>query len=1186
MYFKRIDIQGFKSFAESVSVEFNEGITCIVGPNGSGKSNIADAIRWVLGEQSPKMLRGGKMEEVIFAGTASRKSRGMAEVTLVIDNSTGVLPIDYSEVAITRRMYRSGESEYCINNNQCRLRDIRELIMDTGIGVDGYSIIGQGKIADIVSNKPESRREIFEEASGIVKYKTKKAESERKLETSNINLERVSDIITEIESRIDALKEDSEKASEYLTLRDRYKELNINITLKNIENLELKNEYIKDDISGLKGQIDDLKEDKTSIEMELIENRNKNEELGILGNETRDKLLTCVEKINFLDNQDQMIQEKLSSIERDENRLREEISVIEGKLKKETEDSQELYVSKRNAEEELKTLESDLADKIKAYTEITASLSADAETIDGQKNRMYELHNLISEKNSEIKSLIGLQNTLESRKEQLIAEEETMSVSMNELTECYENAVSERDSLKILFENMKAEGQAAMQQYNENLLNEKKLAGEMEAIKISIGQISARKKMIEEMESSYEGYNNAVKFVMKSKFQGINGVLAELIDVPRGYETAIETALGAALQNIVCEDEQSAQTAISALKTNKAGRLTFLPIKSMKSSNLNYEQKIKQAPGFVGFGVECVKFESKYQKVMEYLLGRVIIVDSLNNAVSLSKNAYGAGLRFVTLEGEVINSGGAITGGTFRSSTSNLLQRKTEARQLGEKLSALEQSKLELKRSLEEIRARIGKGQESIQIMEREQRKKELELLSKENAIETAGRQLSELKARSERRQKELDNIESEKRASESMIDKIKAQVSEAGKETEEIERMADSGLIQYEERKLHLESINEKITNARIAFGKAESKKNNIDQLLDRIEEYKKELTGEKNSKEHTIEALKNEKIRLRSGNNSIKVEQKAREQEKSKIEWYLEELREEKEATSKYLDEITKKKDEMEQFLNGYQTQKYDLEIKQAKYETQLDAYKDKLWEEFEISYLHAIEFKKRDFNMSAAVRESREIKKKIDDLGDVNVGAIKEYESVSERYKFLTSQRNDILNAMNSLRKIIDDMDKTIKKHFKESFDKIAHNFENAFTEMFVGGTAELRLEDENNPLESGIEIVAQPQGKKLQNINLMSGGEKTMTAIALMFAVLKAKPTPFCILDEVEASLDDANIDRFARYLSNFNEIQFALVTHQKATMEYADALYGVTMPEQGVSKIISLKLGDEFAVLSG
>lgn len=1181
MYFKSIEMQGFKSFAEPVSIEFHDGITCIVGPNGSGKSNISDAIRWVLGEQSPKMLRGGKMEEVIFAGTASRKSRGMAEVTLVIDNSTGILPIDYAEVAITRRMYRSGESEYAINNNPCRLRDIRELIMDTGIGVDGYSLIGQGKIADIVSNKPESRREIFEEAAGIMKYRTKKAESERKLEASSANLERVNDIITEIESRIDGLKEDSKKASEYLVLRDKYKELEINITLKNIETIELKNEYIKDDLSELSGQIEELKEDKAALDSEIIEYRNRNEELGILGNETRDRLLLSVEKINSLVNQNQLNREKLSAIEKDKERLKEEISVIEGKLEKETENAGEHYADKRKIEEELAALEDDLSQKIKKYTEITAALSSEAEQIDAQKNRIYELHSFIGNKNSEINSLLSLQGTLDRRREQILSEQETAGVSERELTERCESVRKELAALKEQLAETEAESQVLKQKYNENVFKEKKLAGELEELKISIGQISTRKKMIEEMESSYEGYNNAVKFIMKSNLPGINGVVAELIEVPAGFETAIETALGAALQNIVCEDDQSAQNAIGLLKENKAGRLTFLPIRSMRDSGPKYDQSLKSAEGFKGFGVQCIRFDPKYQKVMEYLLGRVIVVDTLNHAVRLSKNASGGGLRFVTLEGEVINSGGAITGGTFRSNTSNLLERKTEAKQLGEKLAIMEQSKADGDRQLEELRAEILRSQEKIQQADRIHREKELELLSKENAAATLTQQLSDLKQSSEKHKKELDNIEAEKKSSVAMIEEIKAAVRKANEEIAEIERTADSGLLQYEARKLELEAVNEEITKARVAVGTAESRKNHLDQLLARIEDYQKELAADKQRKELAIEVLETERRNILSGDSVLENEIKAKEAEKESIERYLSEIQEEKEAASRHLNEITRKKEEMDGILNGFQTQKYELEIKQAKYETQLDSYKDKLWEEFEISYLQAIEFKKKEFNLAAAVRESREIKNRIKELGEVNVGAIKEYESVSERYQFLTNQRNDILSAMNSLKQIIDDMDKTIKRRFKESFDQIVLNFESAFTELFGGGAAELRLEDENNPLECGIEIVAQPPGKKLQNINLMSGGEKTMTAIALMFAVLKAKPTPFCILDEVEAALDDANIDRFARYLSNFKEIQFALVTHQKATMEYADVLYGVTMPEQGISKIISLKLGDAF-----
>ncbi len=479
------------------------------------------------------------------------------------------------------------------------------------------------------------------------------------------------------------------------------------------------------------------------------------------------------------------------------------------------------------------------------------------------------------------------------------------------------------------------------------------------------------------------------------------------------------------------------------------------------------------------------------------------------------------------------------------------------------------------------MRADIGRAQERIRITDQELRGQELELLSKENAIAAMAQQLSDLRQGGEKYENELLNIEAETKSSEAMIEAVRSAIQKAKEEIEAIEGMADAGLMKYEEQKSRLEAVNEEITKARVAAGTAESRKNHVDQLLSRIEEYIKELAAEKAGKESALCALEEEKLNLENSGSILLSEIHAREAEKEAIERYLSEIQEEKDAATRYLNEITRKKEDMDGILSGYQTQKYELEIKQAKYETQLDSYKDKLWEEFEISYLQAIEFRKKEFNLAVAVKESRDIKNRIKELGEVNVGAIKEYESVSERYEFLTGQRNDILSAMNSLRQIIDDMDKTIRQKFKESFDRIVLNFENAFTELFGGGAAELRLEDENNPLECGIEIVAQPPGKKLQNINLMSGGEKTMTAIALMFAVLKAKPTPFCILDEVEAALDDANIDRFARYLTNFNEIQFVLVTHQKATMEYADILYGVTMPEQGVSKVISLKLGDQF-----
>ncbi|MEG1584526.1 MAG: chromosome segregation protein SMC, partial [Anaerovorax sp.] len=613
----------------------------IVGPNGSGKSNISDAIRWVLGEQSPKILRGGKMEEVIFAGTANRKSKGMAEVTLVIDNSKNILPIDYGEVAITRRMYRSGESEYSINKNQCRLKDVRELIMDTGIGVDGYSLIGQGKIADIVSNKTESRREIFEEAAGIVKYRSKKAESERKLVASRANLERVNDIVAEIEGRIGGLKEDSQKATEYLSLRERYRELEINVTLKNIENVESKSNYLKEDLAEMGGRLDSLKEEKKNLDLHVHTNRMRNEELDTRSNNMRDQLLESTAEISNLINRAQLNKEKLITMSREKDRLRGEIQSLEEKIEKEEMGSREIFGNKEKIEAELIGLEQVLRDKRNFYTEKTGALSRSAVDIDLSKNSVYELYTSVSNKNSEINSLTGLQNTLNKRKAQILAEKEMAHIQYRQMDQSLEDAQEENRVLleKIAFLSEKGRKETII--YNESVTKERRVAKEVEACNVEIGQVSTRKKMIEEMESNYEGYNHAVKFIMKSNLSKINGVVAELIHVPHGFETAMETALGAAMQNIVCEDDQSAQAAVSLLKAKKAGRLTFLPITSIKSFGQKQNDSLRDAVGFKGFGVECIEFQPKYKGVMDYLLGRVVVVDKLENAVKLSKKTGG-----------------------------------------------------------------------------------------------------------------------------------------------------------------------------------------------------------------------------------------------------------------------------------------------------------------------------------------------------------------------------------------------------------------------------------------------------------------------------------------------------------------------------------------------------------------
>ena len=570
MYFKRLEMHGFKSFAEPVVIEFHEGVTCIVGPNGSGKSNISDAIRWVLGEQSPKMLRGGKMEEVIFSGTASRKSRGMAEVTLVIDNSTGILPIDYNEVAITRRMYRSGESEYLINNSQCRLRDIRELIMDTGIGVDGYSLIGQGKIADIVSSKPESRREIFEEAAGVVMYKSKKAEAERKLAGANANLERVNDIISEIEGRIDGLKEDSAKAKEYLELKDRYRELEINITLKNVEKLDSSNTAIREDAGQLADNIAKLTEKKREMDEKITAGRARNESLEQLGSQARDKLLLKVEEINRLTSKSQLDSEKAAGIDRDYARIQDEISQLEEKLTREAENAEALEASKDAVLEELKAEQYKLGEKVEAYNRITEESLNLSEIIENAKNQLFSLHSKVSAKRSEARSMDSYKDSLTKRKEQILSEGAEIEENTRAFKDALERIKARRQENLMLMEKVSERLRSAKEESISCKENIKKLTVEAEDIRIRGSQLTARKKTIEEMENNYEGYNGAVRFVMKSNIRGIDGVVAELMKVPAGLEIAVETALGGGMQNIVCEKDANAKEAINLLKTNKA----------------------------------------------------------------------------------------------------------------------------------------------------------------------------------------------------------------------------------------------------------------------------------------------------------------------------------------------------------------------------------------------------------------------------------------------------------------------------------------------------------------------------------------------------------------------------------------------------------------------------------------
>lgn len=1179
MFFKKIEMHGFKSFAEPVTIEFNQGITGIVGPNGSGKSNISDAIRWVLGEQSPKMLRGGKMEEIIFNGTDSRKSRGMAEVTLVIDNSDDSLPIDYKEVAITRRMFRSGESEYHINGNQCRLRDIRELIMDTGIGVDGYSLIGQGKIDDIINNKTESRREIFEEAAGVVAYRVKKAEAEKKLESTNLNMERLQDIIGELEGRIDGLHEDSIKAKEYLGLRDRHKELEINIILKNIEGLELKNQYAEEDLRNINYSLDRLRSDKQELEVRISESNSRNETLEALSVDAREKLIKSIDNLNALVNRGELEREKLSAIEGNRQRLASEIDQLEEKKFREQTNAEGFADEKKKIDYEAEEENRKLHEKIEKFNELTGEMTALMEEADGYRNDIFEKSGEINSARAEINSLAHLQETLRKRQKELLFEKNTGEGINRETLDSLNLSKGEKAGIEESIEGKKARVEEMRSTLVNNQTRERSLAGEIEELRITLGRLRARKKTIEEMESNYEGYNNAVKHVMKSGLTGIHGVVAELIEVPKGYETAIETALGASLQNIVCDNDESAKRAIRSLKDNKAGRMTFLPLASIRTRGKR-DESLRGRPGFIGFGPEIIHYDDKYNNVTEYLLGRVVVVDNMENAVRISRQ--GSSMRVVTLEGEIINAGGAITGGRYKNKTANILDRKTEIADLARQIAESRKKRESGEKKLKDLRDAIIRLTGEIEALEGEIRVDEHALILKDNEIQLSEKALNDIRNSAGRVEKELESISIEMDNSLRMIAQLESKIEANIAEINKIEKLSESKLIEYEEGKAGFDRINEEITAARINVTTCNERKAHADDLVARINASIREIDEELLLKQQLLDNQEKEKSELTSGHGDVDGLIREQEAVKRDAEGHLNAVSEEKAAITAKLTGLNEERDEFNEKIQHLQDQKYELDVRKAKNETQLETYKEKLWEDFEISYIQAMEFRSDKFVMSTAVRENREIRNRIRELGEVNVGAIEEYETVRERLDFLTGERDDMQEAMDDLNKIISDMDKTIRVLFKESFDQIVINFEAQFKELFSGGHAELRLSDENNPLESTIDIVAQPPGKKLQNINLLSGGEKALTAIALMFAVLQAKPTPFCVLDEVEAALDDANIERFIRCLRQFDDIQFTLVTHQKATMEKTDVLYGVTMPERGVSKVLSLNMADDLS----
>ncbi len=1170
-------MHGFKSFADPVTIEFQDGITCIVGPNGSGKSNISDAIRWVLGEQSAKTLRGGKMEEVIFSGSGSRRPKGMAEVTLVIDNSTGILPIDYSEVAIRRRVFRSGESEYSLNGNQCRRRDIVELIMDTGIGVDGYSLIGQGKISDIISEKPESRREIFEEAAGIIKYKSQKEAAQRKLENANINLDRANDIIGEMEERLPGLKIESAKAKEAAELREQHKELEINITLRNIESIQKKNEILKEDLGGESGRLGKLKNEKVELETGISSMRKQDEVLGEKDTVTRDRIQSNITETKDIINSANLNEERQKSLERDKVRLESEIEILEDKIRIEDEKVKIHIKDKEEVDDKVSALTEELDEKLSLASQIAADLTVLTDQIETKKGNIFELTSEKSNKQTEIKANEDLMSNYDSTKSRVESEVHENKAIIDELKKELDvlNLEKENFSKEVSeFETQREEQEEKHEKASISITESKNLA---EQLKIDIEKLTSRKKTIEEMESNYEGYNFGVRSVMKQNIPGAVGVVAELMSVPPGYETAIETALGAAMQNVVTKDDRAAQKCIAYLKENKAGRVTFLPADSIRDRSVNEDKRIVGQKGYDGYATSRIDFDPKYKNVFGYLLGNVVIVDNIDNAVNISKKTDSVA-KFVTLDGELINAGGAMTGGRFKNKSANLLERRGEIETLAKEIAGKEEKRL---RELVAQESLSGEARSCVEVLQKiatDIRSVEDKRIEAGSKISSLLSRISENEERLDKKEKEFASIDTRKEEHLGMNDDLKNRITEINGEISVLETEIEKDSSLYKEVKIGSEKANDDVTSVRLKAAEVSKEKETKDSLIDSrsmiISGYREDLR----SRTSELEVIKAEETGTLKEADLDEVVSKL-ESEKKELDHTLETLNSKRQELKVRIEGDELKLKRLDDEIEGANEGKHSMEIEMGKQETRLTNLKDKLYDDFDITYVEAMEYRKEDFGMTNAVKENRIIKKRLAEIGEVNPGSIREYEELSERFEFQTEQRDDILKSMADYERIVTDMDRTSKTKFKESFDKVVENFDETFKLMFGGGKGRLILEDPDDPLESGIEISAQPPGKVIKNINQMSGGEQTMVAIAMMFSVLKAKPTPFCILDEVEAALDENNIRRFCDYLVNFREIQFAMVTHQKTTMEYADVLYGVTMPEQGITKVLSLRLGD-------
>ena len=1180
MYLKRLELQGFKSFADKTVLEFMPGITSVIGPNGSGKSNISDAIRWVLGEQSMKSLRGSKSLDIIFAGTQNRKSLGFAEASLVFDNTDGTLPIEYSEVIVTRKIYRSGETGYYINKTPCRLKDVLELFMDTGIGKDGYSIIGQGKIDEILSNKSEDRRHIFEEAAGIVKYRVRKAESEKKLEHTKVNLLRINDILSEIETNIEPLKLQSEKAKKYLNLREELKNIEIGLFLYNIEKYKkvleeiVKDEEIyKEQCNEEEGRLERIKALKEELKNEIDNLTLKIEEMSNLGFESQKEIEMLNSDINVSNTRIANNTENSERFKNEIEELQKRIEELEEEKKQKEEKKENLKINRVKFENELKEKEEELAKITKKLSSKELEIEEHKKKVEENTDKSYELRANINEQEINYQNYEKRQEQIKNEIRANISELDSTRLKKEDISKDFYEIDNKRNALLSQLNEINEKRQEAAQKVKEYENNINMLSSEMR-IKDS------KLKFLIETEKEKEGYIKSVKMLLKDcenikeLGKGMHGVLANVIEVPEEVQTAIEMCLGASLQNIVTDTEEDAKRLVEHMRKNNLGRGTFLPISSVKGKKLD---KIKgHEKGLIGIASDLIKYDKKYEQIILNLLGRTVIVDNMETAVKVAKqNSYA--FRIITLEGDVINPSGAITGGSVAKKTVNILGRSREIEKLEKevanlktKIEKLEKEKIEYENGVEDIL-------EGASSLEKELQEIEINYATGKQKVIAIDENITRIETRLNKLKEEQKRLEEQKEEALQNKEKFEKMCETISEENEKLTKIITEFAELNKDNQKYVDDLNFDITNLKISVSSFDESENSIQELQERINTEIENTNKSIQNKKEQIEQIKQDNFNLEKTIEEIKEKIKQIKETVKNSGSKIEELKEQRIEKNKKLasqeDEITSKF----KIIEDLKSQIVKIDVKKTKTEDEINEIINKMWEEYELTPNNVVDYKKPD-NIQLTQKKVKELRNALKELGSVNIDSIEEYKNLKERYDFMCEQRVDLENTMAKLRKVITEMTGIMKEQFSEKFKLINKNFAEVFKELFGGGTASLKLEDEENILECGIEITVQPPGKKLQNMMLLSGGEKAFTAIALLFAILKINPAPFCVLDEIEAALDDVNVYRYAEYLKKFaKDTQFLVITHRKGTMEAADTVYGVTMEESGISKLLSIKL---------